>query len=164
MACSTRPQYRTRYAENLRRDLPRIPLAATREDYEAFRDAGQKLADLHLNYETAQEYPLASEQAPGEPLSWRVTKMRLSPDKTALWSIPTSRSAASRLETFAYKLGNRSALEWVVDQYQVKTDARQRHHVRPQPRRRPRIHRPPRPAGGWVSLETNKIVAGLPAD
>ena len=51
------PQYRERYAENLKRELPRIPFAVP-EAFQTFVDIGAKLAELHLNYEQAKEYPL----------------------------------------------------------------------------------------------------------
>ena len=56
-------QYRTTFAADLKRMLPRIPLAASACDFEAFVEAGRKLADLHVNYESVEPYPLA-EQAP----------------------------------------------------------------------------------------------------
>jgi predicted helicase len=56
-------QYRTTFAADLKRMLPRIPLAASTSDFEAFVEAGRRLADIHLNYETIEPYPLA-EQTP----------------------------------------------------------------------------------------------------
>ncbi len=120
-------QYRTTFAADLKRMLPRIPLAASTADFEALADAGRRLADLHVNYETVQPYPLA-EQAPLHTMTpwetYRVEKMRWA-DKTTkkaiiynkhvtLGDIPT--------EAHRYMLGSRSALEWLIDRYQVKTD------------------------------------------
>jgi predicted helicase len=118
------PVYRERYAENLKHDLPRIPLLASQAAFEICIRIGKRLIELHLNYEEAQEYSLHWLENKDVPVNWRVDKMRLSPDKTTLrvndWltlkDIPQA--------CFQYRLGNRSALEWVIDQYQVSTDAR----------------------------------------
>src|SRR5262249_30614905 len=62
--------------------------------------------------------------APDRPLSYRVEKMRLSRDRTSLVVNDSLTLADIPPEVFAYRLGNRSALEWVIDQYQVHTDPR----------------------------------------
>jgi len=113
--------YRQRYAVNLRRELPRIPFAP---EFWAFAHSGKLLADLHINYEQAPEYPLKFIENPDEVLNWRVEKMKLTADKTqiiynnflTLGGIPDI--------AFLYRLGNKSALEWVIDQYVVSTDKR----------------------------------------
>lgn len=115
------PVYRTRYADNLKRDLPRIPFAP---DFRAFAEAGRRLADLHLGYETVTPYPLEYAWTPGKPARWRVEKMRLSKDKTAVQVNETLTLRGVPPQAFDYRLGNRSALDWVIDQYQVKTDKR----------------------------------------
>lgn len=115
------PGYRERYADNLKRELPRIPFAP---DFKRFAAAGRQLADLHLHYETVAPYPLAYQWAKHKPVSYRVEKMRLNKDKTALVVNPALTLAGIPAAAFAYKLGNRSALDWVIDQYQVKTDKR----------------------------------------
>ncbi len=116
------PTYRTRYAANLKRMLPHLPFAP---DFHAFATAGQQLADLHVGYETAPAYPLRRLETPGATLDWRVEKMKwLDDEKTALrynafLTLEGIPAAAHR-----YRLGNRSALDWLVDQYRVKTDRR----------------------------------------
>jgi predicted helicase len=79
---------------------------------------------LHLHYEEAQEYPLTWQENKDEPISWRIEKMRLSPDKSMLKVNEWLTLAHIPQECYQYRLGNRSALEWVIDQYQVSTDAR----------------------------------------
>lgn len=134
------PAYRARYAENLKRDLPHIPVRpvfdasgadrttpATAEEQATFAryvTAGRQLMELHLGYETAAEYPLTWVETPGEPFTWRVEKMRLSRDKTELVVNPSLTLRGIPAEAYAYRLGNRSALEWVIDQYQTSTDRR----------------------------------------
>ncbi|MDE0397258.1 MAG: N-6 DNA methylase [Candidatus Poribacteria bacterium] len=116
------PEYREKYEANLKRDLPHIPFAT---DFWGFAKAGAHLAALHVNYESQPEYDkLKFIQNPDTPLDWRVEKMKLSKDKTqivynnflVLDGIPP--------KVFDYRLGTRSALEWVIDQYRVKTDKR----------------------------------------
>ncbi|MCC7447594.1 MAG: DNA helicase, partial [Anaerolineae bacterium] len=115
------PGYRTTFADNLKRELPRIPFAP---DFRAFVEAGRKLADLHLNYETVAPYNLRWIEAKDTPLSYRVEKMRLNKDKTALAVNNSLTLADIPPEVYQYRLGNRSALEWVIDQYQVSADKR----------------------------------------
>jgi predicted helicase len=115
------PTYQEKYAANLKRELPRIPLAPNFWD---FATAGKKLAHLHLNYEQQPEYPLKLIDQPNTPLNWRVEKMKLSRDKQQLIYNDSLTIDGIPPETFAYKLGNRSALDWIIDQYQIKTDKR----------------------------------------
>jgi predicted helicase len=79
---------------------------------------------LHLNYEQAREYPLHWIEDESVPLNWRVEKMKLTADKSAIIVNESLTLAGIPQECFAYRLGNRCALEWVIDQYQVSTDKR----------------------------------------
>jgi predicted helicase len=115
------PEYRTRYAANLKRELPRIPYAPA---FPAFVKAGKRLAELHVDYEKQKEYPLERKEKPGEKLNLRVEKMRLTKDKQTLVYNDFLTLTGIPKETYDYRLGNRSALEWVIDQYQVSTDKR----------------------------------------
>ena len=116
------PNYREKYQANLKRDLPHIPFA---EDFWGFANAGAALADLHVNYESAPKYEkLKHIETPGMPIDWRVEKMKFSRDKTQLKYNDFLTLDGIPAEAFDYRLGNRSALEWVVDQYRVKTDKR----------------------------------------
>jgi len=93
-------------------------------DFCAFAAAGKQLADLHIGYEHAEEYPRTRREKPDTQLNWRVEKMKLTRDKTALVYNDFLTLEGIPPETHEYRLGNRSALEWVVDQYQVSTDKR----------------------------------------
>ena len=192
------PQYRERYKENLKRELPRIPLvegeppgapsllgkprskdnaecfprlppgwrprigAGVVLSFRAFVDAGAKLAALHVGYEQAEEYPLTQIVNKDVPFSWRVTKMRLNKDKTAVVVNEALTLAGVPPEAFDYKLGNRSALEWVLDQYQVSTDKRSGIVTDPNRADDPEyIVRLVRRVV-TVSVETVRLVAGLP--
>ncbi|RMH21055.1 MAG: damage-inducible protein, partial [Gammaproteobacteria bacterium] len=68
------PEYRSRFASNLKKQLARIPLA---RDFWAFSKAGRKLGELHLNYENVEPWPVKEEtKLIMEDADWRVTKMR----------------------------------------------------------------------------------------
>ena len=154
------PTYRERYQANLKRDLPHLPYAP---DFWGIARAGKRLGEIHIGYEVVEEYPLCFVETPDTPLDWRVEKMKLSRDKTqikyndflTLDGIPT--------KTFDYRLGNRSALEWVIDQYRVKTDEK-RSGIVNDPNRKDDPEYIVRLVGKViaVSLETVEIVEGLP--
>ena len=115
------PAYRERYQVNLKRDLPHLPYAP---DFRGFAKAGGRLGEIHIGYEDADEYPIKKVETPGKPLDWRVEKMKLSKDKTQIVYNDFLTLDGIPKKVFNYKLGNRSALEWVIDQYRVKTDKR----------------------------------------
>jgi predicted helicase len=94
------------------------------ETFHAFAAIGRALAELHLNYESLPEYGLRRQENPAVPPSLRVEKMALSRDKTALRVNDFLTLEGIPPEAYAYKLGSRSALEWVIEQYRVTTDAR----------------------------------------
>jgi predicted helicase len=113
------PEYRTRYAANLKRELPRIPFAP---DFSTYARIGCELMKLHIDYEQQPEYPLQRTET--GRLDWRVEKMVLSKDKTQLRYNSFLSFGGIPHEVYEYRLGNRSALEWIVDQYRVSTDKR----------------------------------------
>ena len=115
------PVYRERYQVNLKRDLPHIPFAP---GFWEFVEAGRRLAEIHVHYEDQPQYKLDLIETPDMPLDWRVEQMRFSKDKTQIRYNDFLTLAGIPAEAFQYRLGNRSALEWVVDQYRVKTDRR----------------------------------------
>ncbi len=156
------PEYRSRYAENLKRDLARVPLSGKAADFHAFAAAGRKLADLHVNYEKHGEYPLRRVENPETPLDWRVEAMKLAKDRDAIHYNDFLTLTGVPPEAFEYRLGNRSALEWVIDQYRVHRD--ERGQITSDPNRADDEQYIVRLLGQViaVSLETCKIVAGLP--
>ncbi|MFJ2964660.1 DEAD/DEAH box helicase [Streptomyces collinus] len=124
------PAYREAYAADLKKSLPRIPKA---RDFRAFAEAGRQLSHLHIGYESAKPFGgivvTLSNTRPDMPDSelFRVTKMKIPKakgvqDRTrivynnhiTLENIPE--------EAYEYQLGARSAIEWIIDRYQVKTD------------------------------------------
>ena len=115
------PAYREQYQANLKRDLPHIPFA---KDFWEFVEAGKRLAEIHVHYEDQPKYKLNLIETEGMSLDWRVAQMRFSKDKTQIKYNDFLTLDGIPAEVFRYRLGNRSALEWVVDQYRVKTDKR----------------------------------------
>ncbi|MYG51932.1 MAG: DEAD/DEAH box helicase, partial [Rhodospirillaceae bacterium] len=126
--------YRTRFANNLSKELPRIPRVKTVKDFRAFRDAGRRLGDLHVNYESAEPYPVTIRQgdlrlaAVGDPESfYRVTKMKFGgkgreKDRTTVIYNANIAMQDIPLEAYDYVVNGKPALEWVMDRQCVKTD------------------------------------------
>ena len=161
------PHYRAKYQENLKRNFPRIPFA---NDFWKFAEAGKQLADLHINYESVPKYAgLTLKQTPDMPLDWRVEKMTLSKDKTQIRYNDFLTIEGIPAEVHDYRLGTRSALEWIVDQYRVTED------YKPKTGRGSRIINDPNREAEeryivdliarviTVSLDTMNIIKSLPA-
>ncbi len=137
-----------------------------RDDEDVFRAlvaAGKRLAEIHVHYEQQPKYALTKTEKAGEKLDYRVTKMKLGKDKTSLICNQFLTLSGIPQETYEYRLGNRSALEWVIDQYQVSTDKRS--GITNDPNRVDDPQYILRLIGQvvTVSLETVKIVRSLPA-
>ena len=153
------PDYRDRYQANLKRDLPRLPYAP---DFWAFAKAGTRLTEIHVGYEEQHEYSLNFIENPELPLDWRVEKMTLSKDKTQIQYNDFLTLDGIPPEALDYRLGNRSALEWVIDQYRIKTDKRSGIINDPNRQDDPQYIVKLIRKVITVSLETVKIVEGLP--
>lgn len=121
--------YRERYADNLAKELPRIPCVKTAADFWAFSKAGRDLAELHLNYETVTPYPLEI-QGGGAGLTaadYRVEKMKYGKkgkekDLTTLIYNHKITLTGIPLEAYEYVVNGKPALDWVVERQCVKTD------------------------------------------
>lgn len=124
-------EYRTRFAANLQRELPRVPLV---EAFESFSRAGRALGDLHLNYESVQPWPglIVSGVLPGEdpgPVLKLAWGKRRNPE-TGKQEKDHTRLVYNRQVTISnipesaqgYVVNGRSPLDWMIDRYQVKTD------------------------------------------
>jgi predicted helicase len=90
--------------------------------FQAMTTIGKALMELHVNYEQAPEYPLTWHWT--DPKSWRVERMRFNRNKTIIIVNPSLFLSGIPIEAHEYKLGNRSALEWIIDQYQATEDRR----------------------------------------
>jgi predicted helicase len=115
------PAYREKYALNLKREFPRIPFY---EDFWRWAEWGKRLMVLHIGYETTEPWRLARFNIPDEKArrAGMVPKALLRADKIAGAIILDSETQLSGIPKSAwdYRLGNRSALEWVLDQHKEK--------------------------------------------
>ena len=127
------PDYRTTFATDLKKSLPRLPLVEKAGDFWAFSKAGRELANLHLNYEAIEPYgkcvivhaPLTTK---GDSINYHVEKMRFGKidSKTADKSIIHYNHAITiegiPAEAYEYVVNGKSAIEWVMERYAITTD------------------------------------------
>ena len=160
------PSYRERFAVDLTKEIPRIPLIP---DFRTFSRAGRTLADLHLGYETCEEFPLeavTSQDSMSQEgqfmLSNRAmrfqddsrTELRVN-DYLTLRGIPPS--------AHQYQVNGRTPLEWLIDRYKIVRDKHSGIVNDPNDW----FERPEDIVKAirrivWISVETTKIVEGLP--
>lgn len=117
--------YRDAFAADLKKMLPRIPELTDPADFRAFATAGRELSDLHIGYENVDLYPVTLSSP--MPAGLHVTKMRYggkagSWDRTVIHVAPGLTISGIPEEAHDYKLGSRSALDWILERYQVKMD------------------------------------------
>lgn len=172
------PDYRTTFAADLKKSLPRLPLVESPDDFWAFSRAGRSLAELHLGYEHVEPYagcriffaPLTNR---GDEISYLIDdKMRFGKldSKTADKRIIHYNAGITieniPLEAYDYVVNGKSAIEWVMERYAVKKDPASR--IENNPNDWSREHDDPKYIYNLllriitVSLETMKIVYTLP--
>ncbi len=108
------PVYRHDYAVDLLREFPRLPLY---HDFDIWARMGQELLDLHIGFESAEPYPLEREETgkePGKP------KLHADKEHSVIVLDDATRLTGVPPDAWRYRLGNRSALEWVLDQYKER--------------------------------------------
>lgn len=126
-------QYREWYADNLAKELPRIPRVKLAADFWAFSKAGRELAKLHIGYESVEPYPATLSIAGGKtlddctPQDFRVEKMRYGKngkekDLTTLHYNSKITVTGIPPEAYEYVVNGKPALDWVVERQCVKTD------------------------------------------
>lgn len=127
------PEYRATFAADLKKSLPRLPLVENADDFWAFSRAGRELANLHLNYETIEPYrqcrviyaPLTTK---GDSINYRVEKMRFgkldskTADKSVIYYNHAITIEGIPAEAYDYVVNGKSAIEWIMERYAVKTD------------------------------------------
>ena len=115
------PEYQQKYANDLKKDLARIPIV---KNVRRYVEIGQQLLDLHINYEEAEQYTDCKVIFHTDKPSYTVKKMRFKSrdDHSGIKfnSDITIENIPSR--AYDYIVNGRSAIEWIMDQYQVKTD------------------------------------------
>lgn len=109
------PEYRKKYELNLKREFPRIPFY---DDFRKWAAWGKDLMELHINFEEVEQYPLIKTDID----TIEKPKCKLKADKTAGTITLDENTVLSGVpgSAWEYKLGNRSALEWILDQYKEK--------------------------------------------
>ena len=112
------PKYQQKYEQNLKRDFPRIPFY---DNFYQWVKWGEKLMDLHINYETVKPYQFTRVDLPVKSPE-KTPKTQLKADKIKGSIIIDDITTLAGIPKIAweYKLGNRCALEWVLDQYKEK--------------------------------------------
>jgi predicted helicase len=116
------PEYRTTFANDLKKMLPRLPLVEDVRDFWKFSKAGRQLAELHLNYESVPAYE-GVEVSGADSGFYRVEKMRF-PKKGQQDTIHyNSRITISNIpaKAYEYQVNGKSAIEWIMERYQVTT-------------------------------------------
>ena len=170
-------EYRTIFATDLKKSLPRLPLVEKVDDFWGFSKAGHELANLHLNYETVEPYrkcqviyaPLTNK---GESINYHVEKMRFGKidSKTVDKSIIYYNNAITiediPAEAYEYVVNGKSAIEWIMERYAITTDKKS--GIINDPNDWAREHNDEKYIFNLllriinVSVQTVKIVKGLP--
>ncbi|CEH40405.1 conserved hypothetical protein [Xanthomonas citri pv. citri] len=172
------PDYRERYADNLSKELPRIPRVRTAADFRHFSQAGRDLASLHLNYERVDKYPLAIEtKGKLTDADYRVEKMKFGKKKDPAGKSVSDRSTViynSKITltgipeaAWDYVVNGKAALDWVMERQAVRVDKASGIVNDANDWATETMGNPKYPLELFqrvvtVSLETQKIVAGLP--
>lgn len=163
-------EYRDKYADNLSKELPRIPRVNAAADFWAFSKAGRALADLHLNYETVAMYPATITGGDADDETYRVEKMKYGAKKdlTTLHYNRKITVTGIPLEAYDYVVNGKPALDWVVERQCVSTHKDSGIVNDTNDWAIDTMHNPRYPLELFlrvvtVSLETMKIVRTLPA-
>lgn len=168
------PEYRTRFASDLKKMLPRLPFTRETADFWRFSKAGRDLAHWHLYYETVEPWPVrehsdALSLDPGKDfLVQRMTFGRKDKqvDKTTIHYNAHLTLTGIPPEAYDYVVNGKSAIEWIMERYQITVDKDS--GIRNDPNDWAREHDDPRYILDLlkrvirVSMETIKIVAALP--
>ena len=126
-------QWRETFEDDLAKTGTRVPMPYTGQDFQAFSAAGRELAELHANYESVDPYPLLEttgpEWDPDSPDAYRVTKMAYlgpaqNPDKSGIVCNANITLSGIPDQAHHYRLGSRSALDWLIERYQIRTDTK----------------------------------------
>jgi len=129
------PEYRREFAINLKKEAPRIPLPQDRESFDAFAAAGERLLDLHINYESVNPYALEEiwrDDAPTDDYArFQIEKLEYAKcsvdgkralDRTQLICNPFLTLSGIPERAHDYMIGTRSGIDWLVDRYKITTN------------------------------------------
>lgn len=159
-------EYRTQFAADLKKMLPRLPLVEIAADFKAFMEAGRKLADLHLNYEKRPKPQEVVVDCNSNDCTVEKMKFKSKDDKSVIIYNNHITIRNIPLEAYEYVVNGKSAIEWIMERYQVKVDKASQ--IKNDPNDWAKEHNDPTYILDLllsiitVSLETMKIVKGLP--
>ena len=171
------PEYRKKYANNLSKELPRIPIVKTSQKFFDFVEAGKELIRLHVDYEKVDKYPITIKQGDlnlatiEDPKSFfRVEQMKF-PDKNDKSTVIYNKNITIQdipLEAYEYVVNQKPALGWVMERQCVKVDKKSGIKNDANDYANETMNNPAYPLELFqrvitVSLETMKIVKNLPS-
>ena len=180
------PDYRTRFANNLTKQLPRIPAVKKFDDFKAFAKAGRELGDLHVDYENAKQYPTSFkggdlflvDGVPPPPEGtnpkdfYRVEKMKFEGKRPNLDTTQVIYNDYITItdipeDAYKYQVNGKSALAWVMERQAVTTDKASGIKNDANDYANETMKDPAYPLKLFqriitVSLETQRIIAALP--
>jgi predicted helicase len=116
------PEYRETFANDLKKMLPRLPLVEDVKDFWAFSKTGRQLAEIHLNYESVPPYE--GVKVEGEDSNFfKVEKMRFpkKDQKDIIYFNSQITISNIPLEAYEYVVNGKSAIEWIMERYQITT-------------------------------------------
>lgn len=158
--------YRKQFAADLKKMLPRLPLVDNAVDFKAFSEAGRKLADLHLNYEKRPKPEQVIVERNSDDYIVEKMKFKSKQDKSVIIYNNHITIKNIPLEAYDYIVNGRSAIEWIMERYQVKIDKAS--EIKNDPNDWAKEHNDPTYILDLllsvitVSIETMKIVKDLP--
>lgn len=172
-------EYRSQFGNNLRKEMPRVPLAPDLARFKRFVEAGRALGDLHCHFDAVERYPVQLSsggllRAPGDDKDhFRVTRMRFGrkgakPDKTTVIYNDSITISGIPLAAYDYMVNDKPALEWVMERQCVSTDSESGIVNDANDYANETMNNPAYPLELLqrvitISLETMKIVKALPA-
>ena len=119
------PEYRKKYANNLVKELPRIPIVSSSQKFFKFVEAGEELIRLHIDYEKVEKHPVLLPATIEDPKSFfRVKKMRFpnKHDKSTVFYNDNITIQNIPLAAYEYVVSNKPALEWIMERQCVTID------------------------------------------
>ena len=158
--------YRKQFAADLKKMLPRLPLVENAVDFKAFSEAGRRLADLHLNYEKRPKPEQVIVERNADDYIVEKMKFKSKHDKGVIIYNNHITIKNIPLEAYDYVVNGRSAIEWIMERYQVKIDKAS--EIKNDPNDWAKEHNDPTYILDLllsvitVSIETMKIVKDLP--
>ena len=173
------PKYRDRYSYNLNKELPRIPYAATKQDFWQFSEAGKQLGDWHINYENHNADPNIeiienSELLNNDKDFYRIEKIKFggsprSPDNSRIIYNHNITITGIPPQAYEYKVSGKSPLEWLLERYQVTIDTgiggRPGSNIKNDPNDwsdNPRYILDLIPRLAQLSIDTSRVISKLP--